>query len=90
ARHETLRSRYPATDDGRPLLVIDPPGPAALTEAVAESPAEAERLVDEASAVPFDLEQGPLLRALLIRLAADDHVLLLVVHHSVSDGWSSE
>ncbi|MEW1889188.1 amino acid adenylation domain-containing protein [Streptomyces sp. IBSBF 3010] len=90
ARHETLRSRYPATDDGLPLLVIDPPGPAALTEAVAESPAEAERLVDEASAVPFDLERGPLLRALLIRLAADDHVLLLVVHHSVSDGWSSE
>ena len=90
ARHETLRSRYPATDDGRPLLVIDPPGPADLTHAEAACPSEAERLVDEASAVPFDLEEGPLLRALLIRLADDDHVLLLVVHHSVSDGWSSE
>lgn len=90
ARHETLRSRYPATDDGRPLLAVDPPGPTGLTHAEAGSPSEAERLVDEASAVPFDLEHGPLLRALLIRLAEDDHVLLLVVHHSVSDGWSSE
>ncbi|MFB7473599.1 amino acid adenylation domain-containing protein [Kitasatospora sp. NPDC056184] len=90
ARHETLRSRYPATDDGRPLLVIDPPGPADLTLAGAADAAQAERLVDEAAAVPFDLEHGPLLRAHLIRLAADDHVLLLVVHHSVSDGWSSE
>ncbi|MEU1088038.1 amino acid adenylation domain-containing protein [Streptomyces sp. NPDC005576] len=90
ARHETLRSRYPATDDGRPLLVIDPPGPAVLTRVEAGSPAEAERLVDRESAVPFDLERGPLLRALLIGLAPDDHVLLLVVHHSVSDGWSSE
>ncbi|MER7705094.1 amino acid adenylation domain-containing protein [Kitasatospora sp. NPDC097605] len=90
ARHETLRSRYPATDDGRPLLVIDPPGPADLTLAEAADAAHAERLVDEAAAVPFDLEHGPLLRAHLLRLAADDHVLLLVVHHSVSDGWSSE
>ncbi|WP_442906129.1 amino acid adenylation domain-containing protein [Kitasatospora sp. NBC_00458] len=90
ARHETLRSRYPATEDGRPVLAVDPPGPAALTVADADDEAHAERLVDEASAVPFDLERGPLLRALLIRLAADDHVLLLVVHHSVSDGWSSE
>ncbi|MFF2658536.1 amino acid adenylation domain-containing protein [Kitasatospora sp. NPDC058032] len=90
ARHETLRSRYPATDDGRPLLVIDPPGPADLTLAEADDAAHAERLVDEAAAVPFDLEHGPLLRAHLVRLAADDHVLLLVVHHSVSDGWSSE
>ncbi|WP_265296077.1 non-ribosomal peptide synthetase/MFS transporter [Streptomyces sp. SHP 1-2] len=90
ARHETLRSRYPATEDGRPRLVIDPPGPAALELADASGRDEAERLVDEASAVPFDLEEGPLLRALLVRLADDDHVLLLVVHHSVSDGWSSE
>ncbi|WP_406089052.1 amino acid adenylation domain-containing protein [Streptomyces sp. NBC_01013] len=90
ARHETLRSRYPATDDGLPLLVVDPPGPADLTLTEADGLSEAEMLVDEASAVPFDLEEGPLLRALLIRLADDDHILLLVVHHSVSDGWSSE
>ncbi|MED7953033.1 non-ribosomal peptide synthetase/MFS transporter [Streptomyces sp. BE303] len=90
ARHETLRSRYPATEDGRPLLAVDPAGPAAFTVTDADGEAHAERLVDETSAVPFDLENGPLLRALLIRLADDDHVLLLVVHHSVGDGWSSE
>ncbi|MFD6126207.1 condensation domain-containing protein, partial [Streptomyces hydrogenans] len=90
ARHETLRSRYPATEDGRPLLVVDPPGPAAFTLVEADGEAAAERIVDEAAAVPFDLEDGPLFRSLLVRLADDDHVLLLLVHHSVSDGWSSE
>ncbi|MEV6353306.1 non-ribosomal peptide synthetase/MFS transporter [Streptomyces hydrogenans] len=90
ARHETLRSRYPATEDGRPLLVVDPPGPAAFTLVEAADEATAERIVDEAAAVPFDLEEGPLFRSLLVRLADDDHVLLLLVHHSVSDGWSSE
>ncbi|MER5740647.1 amino acid adenylation domain-containing protein [Streptomyces sp. NPDC002262] len=90
ARHETLRSRYPATEDGRPLLVVDPPAPAAFTRVEADGEAAAERIVDEAAAVPFDLEDGPLFRSLLVRLADDDHVLLLLVHHSVSDGWSSE
>ncbi|MGC5412416.1 condensation domain-containing protein, partial [Streptomyces sp. DT225] len=50
----------------------------------------AARLVDEAAAEPFDLAVGPLLRSLLVRVADRDHILLLVVHHSVSDGWSSE
>ncbi|MYS09459.1 non-ribosomal peptide synthetase, partial [Streptomyces sp. SID6041] len=90
ARHETLRSRYPATEDGRPLLVVDPPGPAAFSLREAADEASAERIVDEAAAVPFDLDKGPLFRSLLVRLADDDHVLLLLVHHSVSDGWSSE
>ncbi|MEU6234108.1 amino acid adenylation domain-containing protein [Kitasatospora sp. NPDC047058] len=90
ARHETLRSRYPATDDGRPVLEIAEPGPFGLATAEAADEEEAARLVDAAAAVPFDLETGPLLRAMLVRITADDHLLLLVVHHSVSDGWSSE
>ncbi|WP_395297455.1 amino acid adenylation domain-containing protein [Kitasatospora hibisci] len=90
ARHETLRSRYPATEDGRPVLEIVEPGPVELATAEAADDEEAGRLVDRAAAVPFDLENGPLLRALLVRTAVDDHLLLLVVHHSVSDGWSSE
>ncbi|MBP0452952.1 amino acid adenylation domain-containing protein [Kitasatospora sp. RG8] len=90
ARHETLRSRYPATEDGRPVLEIAEPAPFDLVTAEAADEDEAGRLVDAAAAVPFDLETGPLLRALLVRIAEDDHLLLLVVHHSVSDGWSSE
>ncbi|MFD0275028.1 amino acid adenylation domain-containing protein [Kitasatospora sp. NPDC127111] len=90
ARHETLRSRYPATDDGRPVLEIADPAPFDLATAEAADEEEAGRLIDAAAAVPFDLESGPLLRALLVRLAEDDHVVLLVVHHSVGDGWSSE
>ncbi|MFF5336527.1 amino acid adenylation domain-containing protein [Streptomyces sp. NPDC013181] len=90
ARHETLRSRYPATDDGRPVLEIAEPAPVPLPLAEAADEEHAARLVDEAGAVPFDLAAGPLLRALLVRLGDRDHILLLVVHHSVSDGWSSE
>ncbi|MFF7365767.1 amino acid adenylation domain-containing protein [Streptomyces sp. NPDC008125] len=90
ARHETLRSRYPATDDGKPVLEIAEPEPAPLPVADAVDEAHAARLVDEAGARPFDLVAGPLLRTLLVRCAPDEHILLLVVHHSVSDGWSSE
>ncbi|NEC24777.1 non-ribosomal peptide synthetase/MFS transporter [Streptomyces parvus] len=90
ARHETLRSRYPATDDGRPVLEIAAPAPFALRTADADDEEHAARLVDERGALPFDLVTGPLINGLLVRIADDDHVLLLVVHHSVSDGWSSE
>ncbi|WP_098024648.1 non-ribosomal peptide synthetase/MFS transporter [Streptomyces sp. st115] len=90
ARHETLRSRYPATDDGRPVLEIAAPAPFGLRTAEADDEEHAARLVDELGALPFDLVTGPLINGLLVRIADDDHVLLLVVHHSVSDGWSSE
>ena len=45
------------------------------------------RMVEEAHA-PFDLQRGPLIRGRLVRLAADDHVLLLTMHHIVTDAWS--
>ena len=44
--------------------------------------------VQAEAGTPFDLAAGPLVRALLIRLAPDDHLLLLVMHHTVADGWS--
>ena len=44
--------------------------------------------VQREAGTPFDLCAGPLVRALLIRLAPEDHLLLLVMHHTVSDGWS--
>ncbi|MEV4510910.1 amino acid adenylation domain-containing protein [Dactylosporangium sp. NPDC049525] len=101
ARHESLRTRYPVTDDGKPVLDIAEPGsPSALPALTVVDAADedaAARIVDEAVGRLFDLVHGPLLHALLVRIAGpaeqpapDDHVLLLVTHHSISDGWSSE
>jgi hypothetical protein len=49
---------------------------------------EARRRAGEEAALPFDLARGPLLRARLLRLAEEEHVCLLTMHHIVSDGWS--
>src|SRR5690606_165732 len=46
--------------------------------------------VEEETQRPFDLGSGPLLRIKLLRLAANDHVLVLTQHHIVSDGWSMQ
>jgi len=50
--------------------------------------AEAMRLANEEAVRPFDLARGPLFRARLVRLAPEDHMLLMTMHHIVSDGWS--
>jgi hypothetical protein len=50
--------------------------------------AELDRLMGMEASAPFDLEHGPLIRGRLIRLADDEHALLLTMHHIVSDGWS--
>ena len=49
---------------------------------------EAQRLATEESQLPFDLAQGPLLRAALLQLAEQEYILLLTMHHIISDGWS--
>ena len=54
------------------------------TARVSRSGATDERRVGE----PFELREGPLLRAKVLRLGADEHVLLLTMHHIISDGWS--
>ncbi|PZF96427.1 non-ribosomal peptide synthetase/MFS transporter [Micromonospora deserti] len=87
-RHESLRTRFPADADGRPTVVIDDAVEVPLTIVDAPDAAAAQALVDAAAAEPFDLANGPLLRALLIRLADDEHVLFLGKHHIVGDGWS--
>ncbi|MCZ7475101.1 non-ribosomal peptide synthetase/MFS transporter [Micromonospora sp. WMMC273] len=87
-RHESQRTRFPADADGRPTVVVADTADVPLTVVDAPDEAAAQALVDAAAAEPFDLANGPLLRALLIRLAADDHVLFLAQHHIVGDGWS--
>ena len=54
----------------------------------AQRPPEVERLAREEARAPFDLAHGPLLRARLLRLGRDEHVLMLAMHHIVSDWWS--
>ncbi|MFE0592803.1 amino acid adenylation domain-containing protein [Micromonospora echinospora] len=87
-RHESLRTRFPADADGRPTVVVAAHVQVPLTVVDAPDEATAQVLVDRAATEPFDLAAGPLLRALLIRLADDDHVLFLGKHHIVGDGWS--
>jgi len=93
ARHEVLRTRLVAVD-GVPMQQIDPPEPLPLPlvdvsdRATVQQGEEVQRMVAEEAQAPFDLARSPLLRARLIRLADDDHVLLIVVHHIAADGWS--
>jgi amino acid adenylation domain-containing protein len=93
-RHDSLRTTFPAPD-GEPVQRIARAAAARALlrldlQGVPEDQHEAEvrRLAQEESLAPFDLARGPLLRSRLLRLGADDHLLLLTIHHIVSDGWS--
>ncbi len=92
-RHETLRTTFRTTATGA-VQEIHPAAPlpqpvvdlSALPEAA--RPDEARRISEAEGVRPFDLERGPLLRSLLLRLAATDHVALWSTHHITADGWS--
>ncbi|MET0395249.1 MAG: non-ribosomal peptide synthase/polyketide synthase, partial [Longimicrobiaceae bacterium] len=92
-RHETLRTTL-AERDGAPSQVVHPPARVPLPVLDlgllpgGAREREAERLAGVEALRPFDLARGPLLRCTLLRLADDDHVLSLTLHHVVSDGWS--
>jgi amino acid adenylation domain-containing protein len=93
ARHEVLRTRL-GSRDGQPHQLVDPaaPLPVARVDLGAAPAGERANQVSALAAAevrqPFDLAQGPLLRATLVRLGDDEHVLLLAMHHVASDGWS--
>jgi amino acid adenylation domain-containing protein len=92
-RHELLRTVFSVVD-GEPVQIIAPPvrGSLALVDLRDRSENEREdetrRLANGEARRAFDLREGPLCRTTLIRLAEDDHLLVLVMHHIVSDGWS--
>ncbi len=94
ARHEALRTRLVADADGRPYQAIDEPAGAAIVDVDLAGLAPAERetrlraLCAEEAARPFSLSAGPLFRTHLVRLAPEEHALVVVVHHAVFDGWS--
>jgi hypothetical protein len=92
-RHEVLRTSFPMVE-GEPVQSIAAPAPlpvprvdlAALT--ALERAVAARQLATSEAGRPFNLASGPVVRALLIRLQPQEHVLVVVLHHIVSDGWS--
>ncbi len=99
ARHESLRTSF-AEVDGEPVQTIAPPratDPLVLVDLGGVlsglgpgADAEALLLAHREAARPFDLLRGPFYRVVLLRLSAIEHVLLLTVHHIISDAWSGE
>ena len=86
-RHESLRTTLVEVD-GEPFQVVSPFLGFTLPTINIKGEREAEELARQEARRPFDLAQGPLLRATLLRPGADQHILLLTMHHAISDGWS--
>ncbi|GAA4465493.1 hypothetical protein GCM10023170_074870 [Phytohabitans houttuyneae] len=86
-RHESLRTTF-ADGDGSGVQIIQPPAPVDLAVVDAAPDAVAHLLCEDAQR-PFDLLTELPLRARLLRVAADEHILSLTLHHIVTDGWST-
>jgi amino acid adenylation domain-containing protein len=92
-RHEVLRTTFTLLEE-EPVQIIGEPvaGTLPLFDLshlpASERHAEAKRRAEAEAARPFDLEHGPLLRVQLLCLSPEEHVLLMTMHHIVSDGWS--
>ncbi|AVU08510.1 MULTISPECIES: condensation domain-containing protein [unclassified Halomonas] len=95
ARHEALRTYYPESESGDPIAVIEGQRNIELPVLDCSDLSEREQqryLQDtftEHANTPFDLATGPLIKAGLLRFGAQEHALVLVIHHIVFDGWST-
>ncbi|MES1240862.1 MAG: amino acid adenylation domain-containing protein, partial [Acidobacteriota bacterium] len=89
ARHESLRTTFGEVD-GEPVQMVHPGAGLEMPviDLAGAGETEAERLAREEAGRPFDLRAGPLLRTLLVRTGPERHLLLLTLHHLVSDAWS--
>jgi amino acid adenylation domain-containing protein len=93
-RHEVLRTTFTNGSDRQPVQVIHPPREEVVTQIDLSALPELERqyrvhqFVVEETETPFDLTNGPVWRARLLRLSDEEHILLVTMHHIVSDGWS--
>jgi hypothetical protein len=95
ARHESLRTVFHANAEGLPEQVVEVEGKVGIPmldfsglpveQRVGRAHEEAGRIC----ATPFDLTQGPLLRLALIRIGPEEHLLVVVMHHIISDAWSN-
>src|SRR5215211_2706488 len=95
SRHEALRTRFEMVN-GEPVQVIEVPTAMNIRLHLEdlsglpphEREAQAMQSATEEARQPFDLQRGPLMRTRLVRLSEEEHLLLLTMHHIVSDGWS--
>jgi amino acid adenylation domain-containing protein/non-ribosomal peptide synthase protein (TIGR01720 family) len=93
ARHEILRTTF-GNVDGRPVqrvaeaLRLEVPLVKLTSLPATEQAARVQQLIDEAAQRPFNLAEGPLLRVQLLQLSGREYVLLMTMHHIISDGWS--
>lgn len=96
ARHESLRTVFLAAPDGKPFQQVVPEVSFSMERvdlrhlSQVESVEEMERIAAMEAKAPFDLSRDLMLRARLLRLADDRHVLLVTKHHIASDGWSMD
>ncbi|WP_263053373.1 non-ribosomal peptide synthetase [Granulicella mallensis] len=90
-RHESLRTRFVVVG-GEPVQQIDPATPFDLKihdlSDASDAESELQQIAQEEAGGSFSLSSGPLIRGRLIRLAPTEHVLLVTMHHIISDGWS--
>ncbi|MEV6877478.1 amino acid adenylation domain-containing protein [Amycolatopsis sp. NPDC051128] len=84
ARHESLRTTFGEVD-GRGVQIVGKP----YEVCVSVSDRDLDMILAEETGTPFDLRREPLLRTRLVRLGHDDHVLVLTLHHIITDGWST-
>ncbi|MGW5876144.1 non-ribosomal peptide synthetase [Nocardiopsis terrae] len=87
-RHEILRSVFEQAADGEPVQRVLPPTEVDLP--VSDAGGDPLSLARELAAEPFDLEHGPVARFHLLRVAPQEHLLVVSLHHIVADGWSLE
>ncbi|WP_175653605.1 non-ribosomal peptide synthetase [Pseudomonas sp. Marseille-P9899] len=86
-RHESLRTTF-FQDDEQATQRVAAAAPVRIAVRDVAGAAQAREAMAEEANRPFDLEQGPLFRVQLLRLAADRFILLLTLHHIITDGWS--
>src|SRR5205807_1902442 len=91
-RHEGLRSVF-VGEEGEPRVELLPVERGMLLRehdlrGIRDAEAQLKELMLAEVQVPFDLQRGPLIRAQLVRMQEQEHVLLVTQHHIVSDGWS--
>ncbi|MDX7950260.1 amino acid adenylation domain-containing protein [Lichenihabitans sp. Uapishka_5] len=85
ARHDALRATFDAATE---TMRVAPDATIALRPVDGQTGSGLQDVLTEEAATPFDLEGGPMLRAVLVRVAPETHVLVLTAHHIICDGWS--